>query len=319
MALRRKGIARIGYVHIALADRRLEQSRSFYGNQVGLLESAVEPNRVYFRCWHESLHHSLIIDERPENQLVEIGFQVQDKEDLTSFTRHLKKRKLAVQSHPAGKPIKGIGRSISFTIPGGQRLRLFENMDQIGYATGFDSPDWVVPRELSATPAPLFLNHAGITVPNPEKTIKFLTQILGFVVSEKIVSDDGKKVLSALLFRMSKDVGGQELAVYQGPEGRLHHIAFSKEDAGDILLDGQYLARDRVPIDQYGPTRQSYGKTFSLHFFDPFGVRLELCSGGRITEAHPEFEPVVWNESNLAKALSWYDRDLNENFLAPSI
>lgn len=319
MTLKRRGIARIGYVHIALADRRLEQSRSFYNKQLGLMESAVEPNRVYLRCWHEALHHSLVIEERSKNQLVEIGFQVRDQQDLISFTERLKKRKIAVKNHAAGEPLRGIGRSISFVIPGGQRLRLFEHMDQIGYATGYDSPDWVVPKELSASPAPLFLNHVGITVPEPGKTVKFLTQTLGFVVSEKIVANDGKTLLSALLFRMSKDVGGQELAIYQGPEGKLHHIAFSKEDASDILIDGQYLARDRVTIDPYGPTRQSYGKTFSLHFFDPFGVRLELCSGGRITEAHPEFEPVIWTESNLAKALSWYDQDLSENFLAPSI
>ena len=36
-----------------------------------------------------------------------------------------------------------------------------------------------------------------------------------------------------------------------------------------------------VDIDRYGPTRQSYGKTFSLHCLDPFGVRLELCAGAR--------------------------------------
>jgi catechol 2,3-dioxygenase-like lactoylglutathione lyase family enzyme len=198
-------------------------------------------------------------------------------------------------------------------------LRLFEHMEQIGYATGFDSPDWVVPKELRATPAPLFLNHVGITVPNPKQTVDFLTQHLGFYVSEKIVSDNGRQLLSALLFRMTKDVGGQELAIYPGEAGRLHQIAFTKEDANDILIDGQYLRNDRIDIDQYGPTRQSYGKTFSLHFYDPFGVRLELCSGGRITDPHPDFEPVVWTESNLKKALSYYDRDLNPRFLEPCL
>ena len=319
MALKRSGIARIGYVHIALKDPRLQITRPFYREQVGLLESAVEPDRVYLRCWHESLHHSLVIEEADENQLLEIGFQVHHADDLKTFADALKKKKVPVRIHAAGKPLKGIGRSISFTIPGGQRLRLFEHMEQVGYATGFESPDWVVPRELRATPAPLFLNHAGITVPNPRKTIDFLTRTLGFVVSEKIVSDDGKKLLSALVFRMCKDVGGQELAIYPGPEGKLHHIAFSKEDANDILIDGQYLRKDRVEIDAYGPTRQTYGKTFSLHFLDPLGVRLELCSGGRLTDPHPEFEPVVWTESELPKALSWYDRDLNTAFLPPCI
>jgi catechol 2,3-dioxygenase len=74
-----------------------------------------------------------------------------------------------------------------------------------------------------------------------------------------------------------------------------------------------------VNIDIYGPTRQSYGKTFSLHFHDPFGIRLELCSGGRITEVHPQFQSVRWTESQLGKALSYFDRDLRTEFLQPSL
>ena len=147
----------------------------------------------------------------------------------------------------------------------------------------------------------------------------FLTQALGFVISERIDSDDGQRLLSALVFRMQKEAGGQELAIFPGPAGRLHHIAFTKEDPNDILIDGQYLREAGVNIDIYGPTRQSYGKTFSLHFHDPFGVRLELCAGGRITEVHPEFEAVRWTESQLGKALSYFDRDLQAAFLQPSL
>ena len=118
---------------------------------------------------------------------------------------------------------------------------------------------------------------------------------------------------------MSKEVGGQELAVFPGPAGRLHHIAFTKEDPNDILVAGVYLREAGVDIDRYGPTRQPYGKTFSLHCLDPFGARLELCAGGRVTEVHSEFEPVVWDEAQLGKALSWYDRDLHTAFLEPSL
>jgi catechol 2,3-dioxygenase len=138
------------------------------------------------------------------------------------------------------------------------------------------------------------------------------------VVSERIEAADGR-LLSALLFRMSKEVGGQELALFPGPAGALHHIAFTREDPNDILVAGMYLREAGVDIDRYGPTRQSYGKTFSLHCRDPFGVRLELCAGGRVTEVHSEFEPVVWDEAELGKALSWYDRDLQSAFLEPSL
>ncbi|WP_372696407.1 VOC family protein, partial [Immundisolibacter sp.] len=238
--------------------------------------------------------------------------------DLETLEAAVNAAGVAVTRAPAGA-LTGMGESITFAIPGGPVLRLFAELPQIGYMTGFDSPDWVTPRALRGTPAPFFLNHAGITVSDPQAAVDFLTGVLGFVVSERIDSDDGARLLSALLFRMSKEAGGQELALFPGPAGRLHHIAFTKEDPNDILIDGQYLREAGVNIDIYGPTRQSYGKTFSLHFHDPFGIRLELCSGGRITEVHPQFQPVRWTESQLGKALSYFDRDLRAEFLQPSL
>jgi catechol 2,3-dioxygenase len=318
MALKHGGIIRIAYVRLALNDSRLRQAQFFYCDSLGLVETYRQPDRLYLRCWHEAFPYSLVLDEAPENRLVEIGFQVRDAEDLKQLENNVVKAGVTVTHDPAGV-LSGMGESITFAIPGGPTLRLFAQLPQIGYMTGFDSPDWVTPRPLRGTPAPFFLNHAGITVTDPQAAVDFLTRALGFVISERIDSDDGQRLLSALLFRMQKEAGGQELAIFPGPAGRLHHIAFTKEDPNDILIDGQYLREAGVNIDIYGPTRQSYGKTFSLHFHDPFGVRLELCAGGRITEVHPEFEAVRWSESQLGKALSYFDRDLQAAFLQPSL
>ncbi len=318
MALKHGGIIRIAYVRLALNDSRLRQAQFFYCDSLGLVETSRQPDRLYLRCWHEAFPYSLVLDEAPENRLVEIGFQVRDTGDLALLTSKVEQAGVVITREPAGV-LSGMGESITFAIPGGPTLRLFAELSQIGYMTGFDSPDWVTPRALRGTPAPFFLNHAGITVADPKAAVDFLTQALGFVISERIDSDDGQRLLSALVFRMQKEAGGQELAIFPGPAGRLHHIAFTKEDPNDILIDGQYLREAGVNIDIYGPTRQSYGKTFSLHFHDPFGVRLELCSGGRITEVHPEFEAVRWTESQLGKALSYFDRDLQAAFLEPSL
>ena len=318
MALKHGGIIRIAYVRLALNDSRLRQAQFFYCDSLGLVETYRQPDRLYLRCWHEAFPYSLVLDEGAENRLVEIGFQVRDSNDLKHLENKVIQAGVEVTHHAAGA-LSGMGESITFAIPGGPTLRLFAELPQIGYMTGFDSPDWVTPRSLRGTPAPFFLNHAGITVADPKAAVDFLTQALGFVVSERIDSDDGQRLLSALVFRMQKEAGGQELAIFPGPAGHLHHIAFTKEDPNDILIDGQYLREAGVNIDIYGPTRQSYGKTFSLHFQDPFGVRLELCAGGRLTEVHPEFEPVRWTESQLGKALSYFDRDLQTAFLAPSL
>ncbi|HAC33841.1 MAG TPA: hypothetical protein DCF45_04905 [Gammaproteobacteria bacterium] len=318
MGLKHRGILRIAYVRLGLNDNRLAQARNFYRDRFGMLESLRDTERAYLRCWHETFQYNLVLEQSEQHQLIEIGFQVRDDDDLEQLASAVEATGCEVEQCSPGEPLKGMGRSIAFTIPGGQRLRLAADFDQSGYVTGFESPDWVTPRELRGTAAPMFLNHVGLTSNDPAATLKFLTKTLGFFISEQIVNESGD-VVSGLAYRMSRDVGGQELAVFPGENGHLHHIAFSKEDPNDIMVIGQYLREDGINIDTYGPTRQPYGNTFSIHFFDDFGIRLELCCGGRLLDAHPETESVIWTEAALSKALSYYDADVNPGFLDHSL
>jgi catechol 2,3-dioxygenase len=318
MALIHRGIQRIGYVRIAVNDPRLLKSRQFYAHELGLLEMGTESNRAYFRCWHEPYQFSLVVEHSCEPGLIEIGFQVRDAADLARFESRIAQAGVAVQLDAAGAVLHAVGQSLAFAVPAGPRLRLFDHMVQPGYQSGYESPDWVVPRALRGTPAPLHLNHVGFTTPDPGGCADFLAHTLDFFTSEKMVDDDGKLV-SSLMYRMSKNVGGQELALFPGDQVKLHHIAFSKEDASDILADGIHLRSDGVAIDLLGPVRQPYGNTFSLYFRDPSGVRLALCSGGRMTEPHRDFQPVVWSRAHFRKALSYYDEEVGDEFLAPSL
>ncbi len=319
MSLKHSGVSRIGYVWIAVDDPRLLRARAFYVGELGLMETASEPDRAMFRCWHDPYQFSLIVEHSAKPGLVEVGFQVRDANDLEGLGARAVAAGVGLES--ASAPA-GLGQSIAFVVPAGPRLRLFDEMQQPGYVTGFESPDWVVPKALRGTPAPLHLNHVAFTSPEPARCSAFLTDVLDFFVSEKVVGSDGTLV-SAMLYRMLKNVGGQELTVFPAAAPsdsvRLHHIAFSKEDSSDILADGTHLRSDGIEIDLLGPVRQPYGSTFSLYFRDPFGVRIELCSGGRMTEPHRDYQPVQWSAENFKRALSYYDESIGEGFLEPSL
>lgn len=319
MSLLHRGIHRLGYAWIAVKDSRLLKTREFYTRELGLLETGSEPHRVSFRCWHEPYKFSFVVDHRDTQGLVEIGFHVRDDNDLETFQQKLTAAGVMVDRADANSVLQGLGKSLAFTVPAGPRIRLFATMDLLGYVTGYEGPDWVAPKALRSMAAPLNINHVAFTSPDPAQASAFFSDVLGFLASEKVVDEAGKTI-SSLLFRMAKNVGGQEVAIYPGKEVRFHHVAFTKEDASDVIADGNYLRSDGVTIDLLGPLRQPYGNTFSLYFYDSNGIRLELCSGGRMTEVHPEIQPVVWSKANLREALSYYDEALvPEEFFLPCV
>jgi catechol 2,3-dioxygenase len=315
--LRPNGIVRLGYVRVSLGDVDAATVREFYGSVVGLLcDRRSTDERSLFRCWHEAHPYSFVVEHGAPRRLIEVGFELAADDDLAPIAERVAALGVDAQRSSSQASLPGMGASLVCEVPGGGFIvRVYAPLTEPhAYAVGHESPDWVTPRELRATPAPMFLNHVGVVVPDPARAVAFLTKALGFVASER-VEGDGGALVSALLFRMSRDAGGQEIALFRGASAGLHHVAFTKEDCNDILLDGQYLAQANVRIDPLGPTRQPYGKTFSLYFYDPYGLRLELCSGGRITEVHPEFEPVVWSEAGFHRALSLYDECIPEGFL----
>ena len=325
MSLQHRGIHRLGYVRLAVED--LDAARRFALDTLGLIEYDAGPasppapearssqERVYLRCWHEPYAYSYVL-ERGAPRLVEIGFGVRDTDDLAAATARIAAAGLTAEAAGAGEVLADLGPSLAVTVPAGPTLRLFTDQAVPGYVVGQKAPDWNTPRSLRGTPAPLFLTHVGVTTPDPETAIAFLTDVLGFGISELLTTDDGDRTLSALLFRTNN---GQDIAVFPGIDVRLHHVAFAKEDEVDILRDATWLRQDGVQLDLYGPTRQSYGRTFSVHFHDPCGIRYELCAGGRFSELHPQFQPVRWTEANLGKALAFYDNVENKEFFTPSL
>ena len=315
MALKHKGVLRLGYVRVAV--REFEKSVDFLTDSLGLLradEMDGQADRAFLRCWHEPQAFSYVL-EAGDDGLTEIGLQVRDEQDLDEARSAVEDVGISVADDPSNEPLANLGRSVRFEVPSGPRVRLYASQSAPGPSVGNKAPHWNPPRSLRATPAPMFLTHLGITTPEPGAVVGFFQDVLGFGLSEVIRSDDGAEILSGLLFRSSS---GQDIAVFPGDRSELHHIAFMKHDAVEILRDGTYLREDGAEIDLFGPTRQPYGRTFSLHFLDPNGIRYELCAGGRFAELHPSFKAVEWTESNVRRAFSSHASVENDAFYRPS-
>jgi catechol 2,3-dioxygenase len=55
------GVMRMGYVHVRVTD--LEESRSHYGETLGMKLVHEEPGKLYYKGWDEFDHHSVVLEE----------------------------------------------------------------------------------------------------------------------------------------------------------------------------------------------------------------------------------------------------------------
>ena len=80
-------ILRLSHVEVRVPD--LELATAYYCEVVGLIETARESDRVFFKAWDEHQHHSLVLTFAPTHGLNHLGFKVTDASDLDVYAARL--------------------------------------------------------------------------------------------------------------------------------------------------------------------------------------------------------------------------------------
>jgi catechol 2,3-dioxygenase len=103
-----------------------------------------------------------------------------------------------------------------------------------------------------------------------------------------------------------------DIALVTGPDGGLHHFAYWVDDWNDIRNASDVLAYHGVRIET-NPTRHGATRGHCVYFFDPAGNRNEVFTGGYWSD--PDDPPITWTESEMGRALFYYDGVVNQRFL----
>jgi catechol 2,3-dioxygenase len=81
------GVLRPGHVQLRVLD--LEESVRWYSNVFGLIETGRDKfGRVYFKCWDERDHHSVILRKAERAGMDFYGFRVLDVATPNKLERH---------------------------------------------------------------------------------------------------------------------------------------------------------------------------------------------------------------------------------------
>jgi catechol 2,3-dioxygenase len=299
-----EGVMRSGHVQIRVLD--LAAAIHHYTEYYGLILTASDDRRAYLKGWDEFDHHSLVLREADEPGMDHVAFKVRGENDLDRIEGELRERLIAVTQIPAGEQL-GVGRRIAFTVPTGHRIELYATCEQVGNGLPLRNPD-VWPDGLKGMKASRF-EHVLLYGPGVEATVALLSSVLGFVVAEDVVTEDGARI-GAFLTAASKS---HDIAFIEAPEARFHHLAYWLESWDDIRQAADIIRKKNIAID-IGPTRHGISRGLTIYFFDPSGNRNEVFSGSY--QHYPDRPTITWDAAELGKAIFYYEGRLNEAFLS---
>jgi len=264
--------------------------------------------RVYLKAWDEFDHHSVILRKADTPGMDFVGFKVANDAALSDLGQRVRRFGLAVEEVPAGE-MPATGRRLRFTCPTGHMLELFADKQQLGNGLGTVNPE-VKPETVKGM-KPTRFDHCLLYGDDIDANLALFTEVLGFHLTERVIAGDGKTIIGTFLSCSNKP---HDIAFIRSPEkGRFHHASFCLESWNDIGNAADIITRHKVPLD-IGPTRHGITRGYTIYFFDPSGNRNEVFSGGY--QYYPDNPVLEWTEAELGRAIFYYDRKLNEQFLS---
>jgi len=144
------------------------------------------------------------------------------------------------------------------------------------------------------------VNYLAVDIPS---NVGFMTDVLGGMLTEQIVTEDGAPAATWVTFS-DKSYDVVHTVDRTGTQGRLHHIALAVDTREDILRAADVCLENGIHIET-GPHKHAIQQTFFLYVWEPGGNRIELCNAGARLMLAPDWPPVSWTPEERAKGQAW--------------
>jgi catechol 2,3-dioxygenase len=292
-------IAHLG--HVEMLTPKPEESLKFFVDVLGMTESGRKGDSVYLRGWDDYEHHSLLLTASKTSGLGHYAFRA-------ASPQALQRRVDAIEKTGLGTGWKddsvGHGPAYCFTDPDNHNMELY-------YET-----EWYQP---SAEDKPALknqasrysdrgvgvrrLDHINILASDVKSTRIFFQEVLGGLLSEQIIFDDGSEKASWITFtNKSYDVAISE--DWTGSKGRLHHFTYAVDSREAILRAADICLEHGVFIET-GPHKHAINQTFFLYMYEPGGNRFEIANAGARLILAPDWKPIIWSQAERIKGQAW--------------
>lgn len=248
---------RLGYVALNVTD--LGRSTAFYRDMVGLAVTASGEDLSALRCSHD--HHNLLLYPAERAGLKRIAFELESRRDLDAARAHVATLGLAIEEVSAGElqRLRTVA-AFRFRLPGsGVCIEYFVQMMHLAQA--------YVPTVAKIER----LGHVVVNVADFDLTLDWLTNRLGFVVSDFVPG-------FAAFLRCFPNPLHHSMAILTGAADHLNHVNFMVTDVDDVGRGMNRMKQNDVEI-VFGPGRHQPSESIFLYWLDPDRMTVEYSFG----------------------------------------
>ena len=281
--------------HAEITVTNLEQSRKFYVDGLGLIETEADENHIYLRALEDANHHSLVLTKGEQASLVHISYRVSTDEDLDELDQLFTSLGVKKRWIKPGEE-KGQGRALRIQDPGGIPVEFFFEMEK--------AESYLQKYHLQGNSKVKRIDHANCLITNIDELYAWYSDHLGFKTSEYTVKTEGEEenIWAAWMHRKPSV---HDLALISDMGPRYHHTGFWMDDAKTILDACDHLAALGYYANiERSPGRHGTSNAFFVYMRDPDGNRLELYTGDYFTN-DPDWEPIKWELNHPQRATFW--------------
>ncbi|HEY4355283.1 MAG TPA: catechol 2,3-dioxygenase [Acidobacteriaceae bacterium] len=292
-------IAHLG--HLELLTPKLEESRRFFVDVMGMSESGREKDSVYLRAYDDYERHSLKLTESRLPGLGHVAYRTRSPKALERRVQALRG-----SSFEVGWTDGDLAHGPAFVCkdPDGHTIELY-------YETQWyePSPEHTPALKNQAQRFPCRganvrrLDHWNGLAADIRANREFFENYLGFRLTEQIVLDDGSEA-ALWMTCTNKSYDFAYTRDHTGSNGRLHHITYAVNSREEVLLAADVCLENGIHIET-GPHKHAIQQTFFLYVYEPGGNRVEIANAGARLILAPDWKPIRWTETERKKGQAW--------------
>lgn len=248
--------------HIDLAVPDLATQQEFYTGLWGLTTQHTDGDVTY-----------LAAEGSPEQYVVRLRRAEEKRIDLVSFGAHSRADVDALAGELGSAGVQLVGEPGDLQSPGGGYGFRFFDSDGRTVEVSSDVETRQHRAIEEGESIPVRLSHVVVNSPDPEATVRFYEEHLGFRVSDMLMHP----AMGTMMWFLRMNDWHHSFAVARCPHPSLHHASFEMRGIDEYMRGtGRMLQHGVEKI--WGPGRHLAGNNTFSYFLDPHGNTVEYTT-----------------------------------------